>query len=301
MPNVRSAFWVHHPVIDQSAEAFAEATLAFHREVGGDFLKITPSGTWMTVGHGAEDEVWPNDVIGRRRVTGAGGVDWGGLKRWDWAALPAGVATQIEAVERIVAGAGDTPVVATLFNPMTQAHQLCGAERFAEEQLTEGFARGLETITANTQLVLEAMMDRGISGLYLATHLMQPSVCPPDEYVGASSDAQLLNAAVAAGLDLVVFHLHGPQIVPTLAPDLSRKVILHLEAGAVEGAIEGAVEGHAVWTGVPLAELRACREEADVSRLRAAHGLSPNAPLTAGCCVTLDVPRSEIARWNALA
>ena len=236
-------------------------------------------------------------MIGRRRVTGAGEVDWGELKRWDWAALPAGVATQIEAVERIVAGAGDTPVVATLFNPMTQAHQLCGADRFAEEQLTEGFARGLETITANTQLVLEAMMDRGISGLYLATHLMQPSVCPPDEYVGASSDAQLLNAAVAAGLDLVVFHLHGPQIVPTLAPDLSRKVILHLEAGAVEGA----VEGHAVWTGVPLAELRSCRKEADVSRLRAAHGLSPNAPLTAGCCVTLDVPRSEIAHWNALA
>jgi hypothetical protein len=57
MSSAKSAFWVHHPVLDPSAAAFADATLAFHREVGGDFLKITPSGTRMTVGHGAVDEV----------------------------------------------------------------------------------------------------------------------------------------------------------------------------------------------------------------------------------------------------
>lgn len=289
----RSAFWVHHPVLDQTAAAFADATLAFHREVGGDFLKITPSGTWMTVGHGAEDEVWPDDVIGRRRVTSSALGAWGDLRRWTLDTLPEPVAVQLEATKLIVEGSSDTPVVATLFNPFTQTFQLAGPERFASDRLTSDFKNGLAIIADNTRLVLDAMIDRGIAGLYLATHLMQPALCPPGEYVAADSDASLLNAAVAAGLGQVIFHLHGPAVTPTLSPDLSPEVILHLEAGAAK------VTDRPIWTGVPLAELRTCKTRADLDALREKHNVSPDAPLTAGCCITLDVPRSEIATWTS--
>jgi hypothetical protein len=294
MSSAKSAFWVHHPVLDQSAAAFADATLAFHREVGGDFLKITPSGTWMTVGHGAVDEVWPDDVIGRRRVTSSSLGAWRDMRRWTLDTMPESVAVQLEATQRIVEGAGDTPVVATLFNPFTQAFQLAGPKRFAADRLTPDFNEGLAIITDNTRLVLEAMIDRGIAGLYLATHLMQPALCPPDEYVAGASDAALLNAAVAAGLGPVIFHLHGPAVTPTLSPDLAPEVILHLESGAAE------VTDRPVWTGVPLAELRTCQTRADLDALREKHHVAPEAPLTAGCCVTLDVPRAEIATWNHL-
>lgn len=293
----RSAFWVHHPIADQTAETFAAATLAYAREVGGDFIKLTPSGTWQSVGQGAVDEVWPEDVIGRRRVVVPAvrePRDWSDLPDWRTTGLPAIVQEMLRGAELVVDGAPGIPVLATIFNPMTQAFQLAGGPALHEIILAdpEAFNAGLRRITANTEFLIEQFADRGVTGLYMSTHMMQPGLCPTSEY-RAWSDTNVLHKALGSGLDPVVFHLHGPDILPTLAPELDERVILHLEAGAAE------VVGRPIWVGVPQAELRACNTPGDFLALK--HRYNPDCPMTAGGCTTLDVPHEEIAAWNAWA
>lgn len=293
----QSAFWVHHPIADQTAEPFAAATLAFAKKAGGDFIKLTPSGTWQSVGHGAVDEVWPDDVIGRRRVVVPAvrePRDWANLPDWRSTSLPAIVQEMLRGAELVVDGASGIPVLATVFNPMTQAFQLAGGPALLDIILANpvAFDAGLRTITANTEYLIEQFADRGVRGLYLSTHMMQPGLCPTSEY-RAWSDNDVLHKALECGLDPVVFHLHGPEIQPAFAPDLDERVILHLEAGAAK------VEGRPVWVGVPQQELRACATPADFRELK--HRYNPDGPMTAGCCTTLDVPHEEIAEWNAWA
>ena len=146
----QSAFWVHHPIADHAAEPFAAATLAFHAAVGGDFIKLTPSGTWQSVGQGAVDEAWPDDVIGRRRVVVPAirdPRDWAGLPDWRSSGLPAIVLEMLRGAELVVAGASGIPVLATIFNPMTQAFQLAGGPALLDIILADptAFNAGLRT------------------------------------------------------------------------------------------------------------------------------------------------------------
>ena len=137
MPTLISSFWKHHPGSDQDGGRLAERTRAFQEETDCDFIKITPAGTWQAVCQGAVDEAWPDDPLGRRRILKPRIVnpeDWLNLPDFK-RQTPALMEGMIDCCRSIVSSGTTKPVVFTVFNPITQAIQMSGLERFKEHCL----------------------------------------------------------------------------------------------------------------------------------------------------------------------
>ena len=59
------ALWRHFPVDDQSAEALAQAHLAFQSVYNFDLVKVTPASSFSVVDWGVTDE-WEGNTEGTR-------------------------------------------------------------------------------------------------------------------------------------------------------------------------------------------------------------------------------------------
>jgi len=217
------ALWRHFPVDDQSPGTLAKATLNFQQTYDFDLVKVTPASSFCVRDWGVEDE-WRGDTEGTRRYT----------KRvihdpQDWEHLPVleptarYLAAQLDCLRLIRAELGtDTPLLQTVFNPLSQAKNLAGNEMLVAHLrlYPEAVMKGLETITATTRRFVEACIETGIDGVFYAVQHAQANLLTLHEYetVGLPADQKVLGPARELPFNLL--HLHGRDIYFSLVSAL---------------------------------------------------------------------------------
>ncbi len=209
------SLWRHFPVDDQTPEALAEAHLAFQSLYDFDLVKITPSSSYSVADWGIVD-VWEGNTEGTRtysrRVV---------HEPRDWAALEVlkpdapHLASQLQCLRivRSVLGS-DTPVLLTVFNPLSQAKHLAGDGTLLEHLRTnpEMVRKGLDTIAQSTKLYISAVKAAGADGIFYAVQHAQAQLMSPAEFEAFSraDDIQLLRSAEDMWCN--VLHVHGERV-----------------------------------------------------------------------------------------
>ncbi|HKG55052.1 MAG TPA: uroporphyrinogen decarboxylase family protein [Anaerolineales bacterium] len=222
------ALWRHFPVDDQDPRALADATLNFQRAYDFDLVKVTPASSFCVKDWGVEDE-WMGDTEGTRRYT----------KRIihdprDWENLPVlepnvpHLAGQLDCLRFLRAELGpDTPLLQTIFNPLSQAKNLAGNDLLiAHLRLyPEAVMKGLAAIAETTRRFVEACLDTGIDGIFYAVQHAQANLLTLEEYqtLGLPYDEKVLEPA--QGLWCNLLHLHGHNVYFSLLDSLQFQIV----------------------------------------------------------------------------
>lgn len=209
------SLWRHFPVDDQDPYTLAQSILLFQHIYDFDFIKITPASSYCVNDYGVQDE-WKGNPEGTREYASypvKSPSDWKGLKVLS--PTEGSLASQLECVRLVKKGLSDnTPVIQTIFDPMSQAKNLVGRENLLVHmrQYPEDLLIGLETITRNTIAFVTECIQLGIDGIFFAIQHAQASLLTREE-VGDfifPFDEQILNSA--SSLWMNVAHLHGKDL-----------------------------------------------------------------------------------------
>jgi uroporphyrinogen decarboxylase len=208
------SFWHHFPDRDETALGLADATVAFQREYDVDLVKLMPTGMYPAIDYGTR--VRPsNDQIGTTRF-----VDGPIKQRGDWKRLKNAppdrgiLAREVEVVKLVRAALGpDTPVIQTIFSPLTIATKVAGtadavaqAAEQDENELREALALFADDVVAFGRACLRA----GADGFFFATQLAGRAALPDGLYrtLGVPYDLRVLSA-LREGAWCTIMHLHG--------------------------------------------------------------------------------------------
>lgn len=209
------ALWRHFPVDDQNPQDLAAATVEFQKKYDFDFVKVTPSSSFCIKDWGVRDE-WQGNTEGTRvythHVIG---------EPADWARMPlldphqGYLGHQLECLRLIREALPDTPIIQTIFSPLSQAKNLAGrADLIVQLRRDPGAVRaGLDCITASTVRFVEAALATGIDGIFYAVQHAQYGLLSQQEYadLARQDDLTILEAARESWLRLL--HLHGQDIM----------------------------------------------------------------------------------------
>ena len=214
------AFWRHFPGDDQAPETLAVATIAFQRRWDFDFVKVTPASSFEIKDWGAQD-VWLGNIEGTRKyvhhpIEQPG--DWKGLKALD--PRSGALGEQLRCLKQIVEGLPDTPVIQTIFNPLSQAKNLAGDRLMPDlRHHVADFKAGLETLTRTTLAFVEAVKTTGVAGIFYAVQHASSDLLSREEYrtFGREYDLRILEALRSTWLNVV--HIHGDHIYFDLVAD----------------------------------------------------------------------------------
>jgi len=222
------ALWRHFPVDDQSAEGLTAATLAFQQTYDFDFVKVSPSSSFCLKDWGVEDE-WQGNTEGTRAYTKRvirSPEDWGKLKALN--PKKGHLGTQLRCLELLVKELGEeTPIIQTIFSPLSQAKNLIGAEGLLVHlrRHPEALHAGLKTITESTQRFVEAASQTGIAGVFYAVQHAQYGLLAEQEFEAFVQAYDLQALEPAKDLWLNVLHLHGDEIMFEYAKDYPVQVV----------------------------------------------------------------------------
>lgn len=210
------ALWRHFPDEDQNPESLAKATLEFQKTYDFDIVKVTPASSFMVKDWGVRDE-WQNNPEGSRTYTKhviKTPQDWETLKLLDPLTSPhlSGQLTCLRSIKENLAP--ETPLIQTVFNPLSQAKHLAGNDLLLEhiQKYPEAVTKGLETITKTTVKFIEAVNDIGVDGIFYAIQHAQGSVISLDDYkdIALPFDQETIQSAEDLWCNML--HLHGNNI-----------------------------------------------------------------------------------------
>jgi uroporphyrinogen decarboxylase len=109
----------------------------------------------------------------------------------------------------------DTPVIQTIFNPLSQAKNLVGKEALLVHlrRYPDAVQAGLKVITETTQRFVEAALKTGIAGVFFAVQHAQYGLLSEQEYdhFGRQYDLPVLEMTRSAWFNML--HLHGQQVM----------------------------------------------------------------------------------------
>lgn len=210
------ALWRHFPVDDQTPDGLAAATAAFQRQYDFDLIKVTPSSSFCLYDWGVEDR-WMGNPEGTREY--AHPVI---IRAEDWEALPVlepgkgCLNNQVYCLRLLAAEfAPHTPILQTIFSPLSQAKNLVGKHNLAAHlrRHPDALHAGLERITQTTIRFIEACKPAGIAGIFYAVQHAQFGILSVDEYneFGRAYDLRILEAAKDLWLNML--HLHGEEVM----------------------------------------------------------------------------------------
>lgn len=209
------ALWRHFPNEDQDPDSLAAATVKFQQAYDFDIVKVTPASSFAVKDWGAEDE-WRNNPEGSReyskRVINEP-RDWEALKPLDPSAPY--LAAQLKCLRLVREGIGeDTPVIQTVFNPMSQAKNLAGNDRLLEhiKKYPDAVLKGLDTIAESTVKFIEAARDAGVDGIFYAIQHAQGGLMELEEYKFLALPADQKTLKPAEDLWCNMLHLHGKDV-----------------------------------------------------------------------------------------
>lgn len=206
------ALWKHFPVEDMTPQGLANAALNFQQKYDWDLIKFTPTGTYSVMDWGAQTEWQPNNM-GVRTIVKFGinnAEEWIRLPKLDVTKGMYGAANQaLSLVTREIKG--ETPVLQTVFSPLTTARKLAGERIFTDLRTSpELFKQGMEVITETTiQFALEAF-KAGANGIFFATQLGSYRLLNEAEYqnFGEYYDRRVLDA-LKDKCEFSLLHIHG--------------------------------------------------------------------------------------------
>jgi uroporphyrinogen decarboxylase len=298
---VAVALWRHFPVDDQDPAELAAATLEWQAQYDFDLVKVTPASSFCLKDWGAEDR-WTGNPEGTREYTNRviqRPEDWSNLQPID--PRQGHLARQLEALRLIRAGLGaDTPVIQTIFSPLSQARNLVGADRLAVHlrQHPEALRAALEVITETTVRFVEAARQTGISGLFYALQMASTRSFSVAEYqaFGEPYDRRVLAAATGLWLNLV--HVHGEDVMFDLAASYGAAIINWHDTETPPTLAEGLQRSHgAVCGGLRQWETMVRGTPAQVqAEARAAFDQTGGRRLIlgTGCVTPITAPRANL-------
>ena len=208
------AFWRHFPVDDQDPELLARVTLNYQETFDFDLIKISPSSSFCLKDWGVEDR-WEGNPEGTRRYTKyaiKSPSDWKKLKLLD--PRKGFLGQQLKCLKLLQNVRPTTPIIQTIFNPLSQAKNLVGEEHllthlrlFPEEVLF-----GLDIIGSSTKLFIEAAIETGVDGIFYAIQHARGGSLSKEEYFhfGEKHDLELLG--FTESLFFNILHLHGNSV-----------------------------------------------------------------------------------------
>jgi len=222
------ALWRHFPVDDQSAEALAVAHLAFQGLYDFDLVKVTPASSFSVQDWGVEDK-WEGNTEGTRTYS----------KRViceprDWERLPVldptapHLACQLQCLALIRQRLDqDTPVLQTVFNPLSQAKHLAGDQTLIDHLRThpQAVEQGLEIIAESTRLFIRAAAGTGIDGIFYAVQHAQARLLSRHDFMRFSRQADLMLLESAGDLWCNLLHLHGEAVFFDAVSDYPAQII----------------------------------------------------------------------------
>lgn len=295
------ALWRHFPVDDQTPDGLAAAVIAFQQQFDFDLVKVTPSSAYCLYDWGVQDE-WKGNPEGTREYAAPvirTAEDWAGLP-----VLEPGqgrLNDQIQCLRLIRRELhASTPVIQTIFNPLSQAKNLVGKANLATHlrRNPELLHRGLETITQSTLRFIEACKTTGIDGIFYAVQHAQNGIFSTEEYAefGRAYDLRILEAVQDLWLNML--HLHGENVMFDLLADYpvqtinwhDRQTDPDLRGGQKRfaGAVTG---GLRQWETMVLGTPAKVREEG-LDAIRSTSGL--RFILGTGCVVPVTAPYGNI-------
>lgn len=222
------ALWRHFPVDDMRGDTLADAHIAFQKTYDFDLIKVTPSSGYFLYDWGVKDE-WRGSSEGVRVYTQRV-ID----QPADWDKLPVldpyegHLAEMLVGLEKIIKEVGpNTPIIMTIFNPLSNAKKLVGDENLLDviRNTPEALHKGLEIITASTKKFISEIKKLGGSGIFFAVQHAQHGVLTKEEYelFGRAYDLQVLEDV--SDLPLNMLHLHGNDVMFDLVADYPVQVI----------------------------------------------------------------------------
>lgn len=236
------ALWRHFPIDDQNPESLAAATISFQKEYDFDLVKVTPASSFCVKDWGVQD-VWRGNFEGTRdyiKFAIESPEDWEKLTVLD--PRKGNLAAQIRCLKLIVKELGaDTPVIQTIFNPLSQAKNLVSKENLLIHlrRYPDAVKIGLQTITASIQRFIEAAIKTGIAGVFFAIQHAQFSLLSEKEYLeyGCQYDLQALEPA--SSLVFNMLHLHGEEVMFDLFSDYPVSIINWHDRDTLPSLAEG--------------------------------------------------------------
>jgi uroporphyrinogen decarboxylase len=216
------ALWRHFPVDDQRPETLAAAITNFQKNYDFDFIKVTPASSYCIKDWGVED-AWSGFYHGtrdyiKRRVHKL--EDWQALKPLD---PKSGNLGEMLSCLKILVNefSPDTPVIQTIFSPLSQAKNLVGPNQLLVHlrEHPDAVFTGLQTITESTMRFIHEISLLGIDGIFYAVQHAQTGLLSRDEFeqFGRNFDLDILNNLPEFFLN--VAHLHGKNIMFDMVRD----------------------------------------------------------------------------------
>lgn len=295
------AFWRHWPGDDQNAETLSLVTLDFQHRYDLDFIKLPVSSTYTGADYGVKHE-YQGRLMGDRsyleRVVKKV-EDWGRIKPLDVRKGTYG--WHLEALRSVIKQKEpETPIIVTMFNPLSIAAYLAGDEIFMTHirSCPERIQPAIDALTETSARFARAVIDEGADGIFLSTRFASYEVLAENEYLrfGRPGDLSVLKAASGGWFN--VLHLHGPQpMLARLADYPVQAVNWHdrttpvnlIEAGKLfRGALMGGIEQYNLLHFGSRGEVEAQVHDAikQMSSLRLI--------VTPGCTFPIDVPHSNL-------
>lgn len=222
------ALWRHFPVDDQRPDTLARAHVNFQKTYDFDFLKVTPASSYMAKDWGVLDQ-WRGATEGTREYTHRiinVPEDWEKLTVLE--PRQGNLGMTLDALKMITQELGaETPVIQTIFSPLSQAKNLVGREKLIVHlrRYPDAVHHGLKVIAESTRRYIETARETGIAGIFYAVQHAQFGLLSMNEYeeFGRSYDLQVLEPA--SDLWLNVLHLHGEDIMFTRFVDYPVAII----------------------------------------------------------------------------
>jgi uroporphyrinogen decarboxylase len=203
-------------VDDQSAAGLFAATVAFQRQYDFDLIKVSPSSSFCIKDWGIQDE-WIGSTEGTRHYISypvTNPEDWKKLK--ELSPLTGQLGNQITCLQNLVKEyKHQTPIIQTLFSPLSQAKNLIGKENLLAHlrQYPDQLHSALRTITQTTiNFALEAVKT-GIDGVFYAIQHAQYGLLSEEEFktFGIAYDLQVLESVQNLWFNMA--HLHGDHVM----------------------------------------------------------------------------------------
>jgi len=310
------AGWFHLPLVDRDPGAFIQETIRLTDENQWDFVKVMSNGHYLAEAYGADIQ-FPDDptqwsgVFRRYPITGV----------QDLATLPVlGRDNPVLARETgIVRGLvnhyrGDVPVIATLFTPLTWLQELTQSTRPEPilaflRQHPQAVRHALDAVLQTNLNFLDALLDAGIDGIFLATQFARSDLLSAEEFHAFCRpyDEALLNH-VKGKTWFNILHIHGEhhllfepylnspvqafnwENVPYGVPDEQRTRVADLRARTDKVLIAGIDQQQDFYVGGGNREAVKARLEQRLTQLREESG-DRQIIFAPGCALPLDSDR----------
>ncbi len=307
MDRIPVALWRHFPVDDQSPETLAAATLNYQRTYDFDLVKVTPASSFSLKDWGVQD-AWEGHTEGTRRYTRrviATPEDWAKLPQLDSSAPY--LAAQITCLKLLRAELGtETPIIQTVFSPLTQAKNLVGGEALIAHirQHPDLVKHALGIIAESTRRFIQAALATGIDGVFYAVQHAQAQLLSESEFAdfGVAFDLPVLEAAAPGWLNML--HLHGENVHFELVADYPVQVINWHDRDTAPNLRDAKKLTRAALCGGLRRETLSLGTPADVRR-EAAEAIAQtdgmNFILGTGCVVDVIAPHGNIMAAKSAA